>query len=204
MIRKLLALLSLGAALAACTGPPPPSNTQAFEGVLNGVDPAAVPSDVPMSLGQPVAFMTSNNIENYIGHLSKTKEYWASVVPASLTNTVAIDDADPQYFANQTYKLLRSHWPAIQRVHDFREAVGSGMKGVVLVDMKMKWMQPYGDRHNRITIDMYFFDSRMNPVSKLSGQAEWNVPFASMDGHVQKITDAALGQIDEKINALIH
>ncbi len=28
----------------------------------------------------------------------------------------------------------------------------------------------------------------MDPVSKLTGQAEWKVPFASMDGHVQKIS----------------
>ncbi len=43
----------------------------------------------------------------------------------------------------------------------------------------------------------------MNPVSKLSGEAEYKVPFAAMEGHVQKITDEAIGQIDAKITSLV-
>lgn len=203
MINRLLALLGLGAALAACTGPPAPPPVDAFTNLLN-MNSASVPADAPMTLGQPVAFITSENVERYIGHLQDAKAYWASVVPASLTNTVVIADTDPTYFAGQLLKMLRRHYPAIERVHDFREAVAKGNKGVIVVDMKMKWMEPYGDRHNKIDIDAYFFNTAMDPVSKLSGHAEYNVPFASMEGHVQKITDEALGQIDQKMMALIH
>ncbi|MFM9816104.1 hypothetical protein ACKI16_47465, partial [Streptomyces scabiei] len=40
-----------------------------------------------------------------------------------------------------------------QSCADFREAVQKGMKGVILVDLKMKWMEPYSDRTNRIHVD---------------------------------------------------
>jgi hypothetical protein len=44
----------------------------------------------------------------------------------------------------------------------------------------------------------------MNPVSRLSGEDEYKVPFAAMEGHVQKITDSALQQIDAKMTTLVH
>ena len=99
--------------------------------------------------------------------------------------------------------MLKRHFPTLQYVHDFPEAVATGKKGVILIDMRMKWMEPYGDRTNRIHVDAYFFDRGMNPVSKLSGEAEYKVPFASMEGGVQRITDAAIQQIDAKITALV-
>ena len=35
-------------------------------------------------------------------------------------------------------------------------------------------------------------------------EAEYKVPFAAMEGHVQKITDEALQQIDGKMTTLVH
>jgi len=201
MITRLMALGFL-LALAACAGPPPSPQVDAFSGILN-MSSAGVPADVPMSLRQPVGFITSENIERYIGHMKDTTEYWGSVVPASLTNTAAIADTDPTYFSGEMLAMLKRHFPTLQHVHDFREAVATGKKGVILVDMRMKWMEPYGDRTNRIHIDAYFFDQNMNPVSKLSGEAEYKVPFAAMEGHVQKITDAAIYQIEAKISSLV-
>ncbi len=203
MITRLMAALGLVLALAACAGPPPPPQTDAFDGILN-MSSASVPSDVPVALAQPVGLITSENIERYIGHLKDANEYWSKVIPSSLTNTVVIADADPTYFSGQMLAMLKRHYPTLQHVHDFREAVLTGKKGVILVDMRMKWMEPYGDRTNRIHIDAYFFDSNMNPVSKLSGEAEYHVPFAAMEGHVQKITDEAIRQIDEKMTVLVH
>jgi len=202
MITRLMAVLGFLLALAACAGPPPPPQVDAFDGILN-LNSTAVPADKPMSLGQPVGFITSENIERYIGHMNDTKEYWGSVVPASLTNTAAIADTDPTYFSGQMLAMLKRHYPTLQHIHDFREAIATSKKGVILVDMRMKWMEPYGDRTNRIHIDAYFFDQNMNPVSKLSGEAEYKVPFAAMEGHVQKITDEAIGQIDAKITSLV-
>ncbi len=204
MITRLLALLALGAAVAACTGPPPPPLVDAFTGVYNRSPASAVPSDAPMTLGQPVAFITSDNVEHHIGAIKNANEYWGKVVPSSLTNTVVIADTDPTYFSARLIAMLRRHWPDIQPVHDFREAVAAGRKGVILVDLRFKWMEPYGDRTNKIDVDFYFFDTAMNPASKVSGHAEYHVPYAAMEGHVQKITDEALGQVDQKIGALIH
>jgi len=65
--------------------------------------------------------------------------------------------------------------------------------------MKLKPMQPYGDRTTRVEIDAYFFDSTMNPVSKLAGQGAWVAPFASLEMGVQKSIDQALAQINEKM-----
>jgi hypothetical protein len=89
-------------------------------------------------------------------------------------------------------------------VHDFPEAVQSGKRGVILVDLRMKWMEPYGDRTNRMHVDFYFFDTNMNAVSKISGEAEYRPPIGALEGHVQKITDEALQQIDAKMTALVH
>jgi hypothetical protein len=204
MINKFLAASGLAMALAACTGPPPPPLVDAFANVYNRSPSTAVPADAPMTLGQPVAFLTSDNVENHIGAIKNSGEYWSKVVPASLTNTAVIADVDPTYFSARLIAMLRRHWPDIQPVHDFRDAVASGKKGVILVDLRMKWMEPYGDRTNRIHIDLYFFDPAMNPASKLSGEAEYRPPIGALEGHVQKITDEALGQIDQKITALIH
>ena len=203
MISRTMALGALAMVLAGCTGPPPPKPVDAFQGLLN-MNAASVPTDAPMTLGQPVAFITSDNVENYIGGIKDATEYWGKVVPSSLTNTVVMADIDPTYFSSQMLGVLRRHYPNIQRVHDFREAVQRGMKGAILVDLRMKWMEPYGDRTNRMHVDFYFFDTGMNPVSKLSGEAEYKPPIGALEGHVQKITDAALQQIDAKMTTLIH
>ena len=202
MITRLTAALGLTFALAGCAGPPPPQPVDAFTGLLN-MNSASVPSDVPMTLGQPVGFITSENVERHIGAINDAKDYWGKVVPSSLTNTVVIADTDPSYFSGQLLAMLKKHFPSLQHVHDFREAVATGKQGVILVDLRMKWMEPYGDRTNRMHIDLYFFDRGMNPVSKLSGEAEHRVPFASMDGGVQTITDQAIQQLDGKITALV-
>jgi hypothetical protein len=203
MITRLRALGAVALLLGGCTGPPPPKPVDAFQGLLNQSS-AGVPADAPVTMGQPIGFITSDNVENYIGGIKDANAYWGKVVPTSLTNTAVIADTDPTYFSAQMLGVLRKHYPTIQRVHDFREAVQKGMKGVILVDLKMKWMEPYGDRTNRMHVDFYFFDTAMNPVSRLSGEAEYKVPFAAMEGHVQKITDAALQQIDSKMTTLVH
>ena len=203
MISRMMATAALMLLAAGCAGPPPPTPVDAFQGLLN-MNSASVPTDAPVAMGQPVAFITSDNVENYIGGIKDANEYWGKIVPSSLTNTVVMADIDPTYFSSQMLGVLRRHYPNIQRVHDFREAVQRGMKGVILVDLRMKWMEPYGDRTNRMHIDFYFFDNGMNPVSKLSGEDEYKVPFAAMEGHVQKITDSALQQIDAKMTTLMH
>jgi len=198
--------MALGALMvldAGCAGPPPPKPVDAFQGLLN-MNSGAVPADAPVTMGQPVAFITSDNVENYIGGIKDAADYWGKLVPSSLTNTAVLADIDPTYFSAQMLAVLRKHYPNITRVHDFREAVQRGMKGVILVDLKMKWMEPYGDRTNRMHVDFYFFDTGMNPVSRLSGEDEYKVPFAAMEGHVQKITDSALQQIDAKMTTLVH
>ncbi len=203
MISRMMAFCALVLLAAGCAGPPPPKPVDAFQGLLN-MSSTSVPTDAPVTMGQPIAFITSDNVENYIGGIKDANEYWGKVVPSSLTNTAVIADTDPTYFSAQMLGVLRKHYPNIQRVHDFREAVQRGMKGVILVDLKMKWMEPYSDRTNRLHVDFYFFDTGMNPVSRLSGEDAYKVPFAAMEGHVQKITDSALQQIDAKMTTLVH
>jgi len=203
MIRKLLALLGLVAALDACTGPPPPAQVDAFQGIYNSTS-AGVPSDVQATLRPPVGIIFSENVERYIGYIKDANEYWGKVVPASLTNTVVMADTDPTYFAGRMLAMLKRHFPDAQRIHDFREAVSTGKKGVVLIDIRLKGMEPYGDRTTRVDIDAYFFDAAMNPVSKLSGHGEFKVPYASADAGVQKSIDQAVAQLDGKISAFVH
>ena len=158
-----------------------------------------MPADAPVTVTAPVGVIFSENVETYIGYIKDSTAYWGSVVPASLTNTVAVADNDPIYFAGRTLVMLKDRFPSAQKVHDFREAVSTGKKSVILIDMKLKPMQPYGDRTTRVEIDAYFFNSTMNPVSKLVGQGAWVAPFASLEMGVQKSIDQALAQINEKM-----
>ncbi len=201
-MRKLLALAGLIVALDACTGPPAPQLLDAFQNIYNQSS-ASVPADAPMTLGQPVGFIASENVEHHIGHYRDSVEYWGKVVPATLTNTVIIADTDPTYFSHQILAMLKRRFPTLQYVHDFREAVSSGKKGVVLVDLRIKWMEPYGDRTNKVDVDAYFFDAAMNPVSKISGHAEYKVPYAQMDTKFQRTIDEAIAQLESKITAYI-
>lgn len=203
MTRLLPSLVALALALSACTGPPPPAQVDAFTNIYNQ-SAANVPVDTSMTLAQPVAFITSENVERYIGHLKTTNEYWASVVPSTLTNTAIIADTDPTYFSHQILAMLKRRYPNLQYVHDFREAVSLGKKGVILIDLRVKQMEPYGDRTYKIDIDAYFFDSAMNPVSKLNGHSEYKVPFAAMEVKFQAHTDEAIANLESKMNAYIH
>ena len=202
MIRTLPGLLALVLALSACTGPPPPVQVDAFQNIYNQSS-ASVPSDASMTLGQPVAFIISENVERYIGHFKDSNEYWGKVVPSSLTNTAIIADMDPTYFSHQILTMLKRHYPTLQYVHDFREAVSTGKKGAILIDFRIKYMDPYGDRTYKIDIDAYFFDTAMNPVSKLNGHSEYKVPYAAMEVKFQAHTDEAIVNLESKINAYI-
>lgn len=200
MTKKLLALAGLVLVLDGCTGPPPPPQVDAFQGIFNASS-TAVPANVAVTLTQPLGYMTSENVEKYIGHIKNANEYWGQRVPASLTNTVVIADNDPLYFSQRMLAMLKANFPDIERVHDFREAVAKGKKGVVLIDLRVKHMEPYGDRRTIVDVDAYFFDPRMNPVSKMSGHGEYLVPMVSMDVGMQRSVNAALGELDAKIKA---
>lgn len=204
MIRKLMALAGLAAMLEACAGPPPPTySTDAFKGIYNQSS-ASVPANAPAIATPPVGIIFSENVEAYLGYIKNTGEYWDSVVPASLKNHAAYADADPTYFAGQVLSMLKTHFPSATVIHDFNEAAAAGKKSVVLIDIHSKSMEPYGDRTTKIDVDAYFFNTRMDPVSRLSGHGEYHVPYASMDAGVQKSIDQALAELNGKISALVH
>jgi len=200
MTKKLLALMGLVIVLDGCTGPPPPPQVDAFQGIFNASS-AAVPANVTATLTQPLGYMTSENVEKHIGFIKNANEYWGQRVPATLTNTVVMSDTDPLYFSQRMLAMLKANFPNIERVHDFRDAVAKGKKGVILIDLRLKHMQPYGDRRTVVDVDAYFFDSRMNPVSKMSGHGEYLVPMVSMDVGMQRSINAAMGELDSKIKA---
>jgi hypothetical protein len=204
MIRKLMILAGLVAALAACSGPPPPTySADAFKGIFNQ-NSATVPLDRPVAVQPPVGIIFSDNVELYLGAVKEAADYWSRVIPESLKNNVAYADGDPAYFAGQVLAMLKSHFPTATVVHDFNEAVSTGKKSVVLIDLHVKMMEPYGDRTTKYDIDAYFFDSSMSPVSRLSGHGEYAVPFASATAGMQRSIDAALQQLSAKISALVH
>ena len=120
------------------------------------------------------------------------------------TQTVAIADTDPHYFAGTVLAMVKRHFPEAQQMHDFREAVASGRKGVVLVDIQPKPMQPWVDHATRIDVDAYFFDAAMNPVSRFSGHGEHHVALGEASPGVQASIDAAVAQLDQKMTALVH
>jgi hypothetical protein len=202
MTKKMLALAGIVLTLGACTGPPPPPQVGAFQGIFKA-DAATVPANAAVTMSRPIGFMTSENVEKYIGFIKGNNEYWAQRVPATLTNTVVLADNDPMYFSGRLLAMLKANFPDIERVHDFPDAAAKGKNGVVLIDLRMKYMEPFGDRNTKVDVDAYFFDSSMNPVSKLSGHGEHFVPMASMDGGIQKSIDAAIRELDAKIKAQV-
>jgi hypothetical protein len=195
--------LSLLLAGCASNAPQPPVYGDAFKGIYNQ-SAASVPADVPVSVQQPVGIIFSDNFENYIAFIKKADAYWTGIVPASLTNNVARADADPQYLSGRILAMLKRHFPNSEAVKDFPEATSSGKRAVCLVDLRMKPMEPYGDRTTKVDIIVYIFDAKMNPVSRLAGHGERYVPFGAGDAGVQVAIDGAVQQLDDKVTALTH
>jgi hypothetical protein len=202
-MRRLFVLVSLCVALAGCAGPPPPTfNTDAFKGVYNQ-NSASVPADVPVRVQHPVGIILSDNFEIWFKSIKEANDYWGARVPSSLTNTAVIADFDPNFLAGRVLQNLKQHFPEAQEIKDFQTAAASGKKMVVLVDIAPQ----IGQRTpvtNKLDIIYYFFDTQMNPVSKITGHGEHYVPFASMTGYFQEIVDQALAQLDQKMSTLVH
>jgi hypothetical protein len=203
-VKKIGILAAAALALGACAGPPAPAfNPDAFKGIYNQSS-ASVPADVPVTVQTPVGIIFSDNVETWFQYIKTTKEYWAERIPSSLTNNVVIADTDPNYFTGTVLAMLKRHFPNSEVVKGFQQAVSSGKKAVCLIDIQPKSMDPYGDRTTKIDVAAYFFDAKMNPVSRLSGHGEHYVPLGAGDGGVQISTDAAVSQIDQKLTALVH
>ena len=203
-MKRVLALAVMSLTLAACAGPPPPTyNPDAFKGILNQ-SAAAVPADVPVTMHHPVGIILSDNFELWLRAVKTSNEYWSARVPASLTNTVVQADADPTFLASRVLEALKRRFPEASVVKDFQQAVASGKKGIVLVDVMPKILEPYGDRTTKFDISYYFFDANMNPVAKISGHGEEYRPIGAMDAGIQYSVDQALAQLDQKMIALVH
>lgn len=202
-MKRLIGLSILCATLAACAGPPPPTyNTDAFKGILNQ-SAAAVPADVPVTMQHPVGIILGDNFELWFGAVKAANEYWSARVPSALTNTVVQADADPTFLASRVLDALKRRFPEATVVKDFQQAVASGKKGVVLVDVVPKVMEAYGDRTTKFDIAYYFFDAKMNPVSKISGHGEEYRPIGAADAGIQYSVDQAVAQLDQKMTGLV-
>ena len=201
---KLMAALGLAFFLCACagSGPQPPGHVDAFTNLYKQ-NATTVPADVPVVVQQPVGVIFSDNFESWFKYVSDANAYWSKIVPASLTNTVVQADTHPAFISGRVLDVIKRRFPTAEVVKDFPQAVSSGKKAVILVDLRARPMQPYGDRTTRIGIDFYFFDARMTPVSKISGDGQRNVPFGGADGGVQVAVDGALQQIEARMNAVV-
>ena len=200
-IVAILTMLSLGG--CASSGPPAPEYGDAFSGLYNQSS-TSVPSDVPVTVQQPVAIIFSDNFEKWFKYVKDSTEYWASVVPAALTNTVVRADTDPNFLSGRVLELVKRHFPNSEYVKDFGQAVAKGKRSAIVADVLPQPLQPYKDRTTRFDIALYFFDANMNPVSRLAGHGETNIPIGRADAGVQESVDAALAQLDKKIDQLVH
>ncbi|HWE72240.1 MAG TPA: hypothetical protein VG328_03710 [Stellaceae bacterium] len=202
--RTLIGFALLGlTTLAGCTGPTPPTYGDAFKSVYNG-NASAVPVDAPVTVGHPVGIVLSDNVELWIEYVKAANAYWGARVPTALTNTVLLADTDPNFLSARVLDMLKRHFPEAQVVKDFNAAVAANKRAVVLVDVVPQPLQPYGDRTTKFDITYYFFDSAMNPVSKITGHGEQYRPIGALDGGVQYSVDAALAQLDQKMAAVVH
>jgi hypothetical protein len=203
MAVRSLVLLIVAIVLAGCgSGPPQPIYGDAFKNIYNQ-SASSVPVDKPATVQQPIGIILSDNVEAYFGFIQKSNEYWGKIVPASLTNNVAVADSDPHYISERVLTLIKRHYPTAALVHDFKEAVGTGKKGVFLVDIKPV-LGGGSFKTTTVDISLYVFDAKMNPVSTVSGHGEGVIPYPATDGRIQVSTDAAIQQLDAKMSALVH
>lgn len=202
MSRTLLATLGLVLTLGACTGPPPPAHHDAFQGIYNA-SAAAVPVGAPRQVAQPVGVIFNDNYEKWFKFIADSNAYWRSVVPANLTNTVVEADTNPNYLGGRTLEMLKRRFPSAEIVKDFEDATRKGKRSVILMDVRARPMQPYGDRTTYMGIDAYFFDSNMNPVSKLTGDGSHNVQMMAGHAGFQISIDQALQELEGKIAAAV-
>jgi hypothetical protein len=204
-LRNPIALIALGLTLAGCAASAPqlPPYVDAFTGIYNQSS-AAVPADVPVAVRQPVGIIFSDNFEHYIAFARQTDAYWTSVVPTALTNNVARADTDPNYLGGRILAMLKGHYPSSEVVNDFQRATASGKRAVCLVDLRVKPMEPYGDRTTKVDLIVYIFDANMNPVSRVSGHGERYVPFGSGDAGFQVAIDAAVAELNTRLTTLTH
>jgi hypothetical protein len=204
MLKALFAVAAL-ATLAGCasSAPPQPIYGDAFSGLYNRPS-ASVPSDAAATVQQPVAIIFSDNFEKWFGYVKASTEYWDSVIPSALRNNVVAADVDPNFVGGRVLEMLKRHFPRSEYVKDFQQAVVSGKKSAILVDVLPHAMEPYKDRTTRFDITLYFFDANMNPVSRVSGHGEAHIPIGRPDAGVQESVDKALAQLEPKIDRVVH
>ncbi len=194
-----IAGLLLALALAGCAATvPPPVYTDPFQGLVNQ-SAATVPADRPVTARQPLGLIFSDNLELYLRYVqvgdASLKSYGA------LTNTTAVADLDPKFVAAHVITMLKAHYPDIELLQDFNQAIATGKKGVWLVDIQPVLGQRSGQT-TTVDIAAYFFDERMQPVSRLSGRGTAVLPYPAWDIGVQPATLAAVQQLDGKLTAL--
>lgn len=196
-------MVALGAAVAlsACAASAPPLvYSDPFQGLLNQSS-TTVPKDAPVGIQAPVGLIFSNNVETWFQYAAKAQKYLESY--GALTNTTAVADADPRFVASRVAVLIKAHYPTIEQVNDFNQAVATGKKTVCLIDFQVR---PGSRSFQTTTVDVtaFFFDSGMQPVTQLSGHGEGVIPFPAWDAQLQPSTDAALQQLDQKLSAFAH
>ena len=204
MHTRLMPLMGLALFLAGCasSGPQPPAHIDAFTGLYNR-SADGIPSDRPVRVEAPAAIILSDNFENWFKYVEDSNAYWGKIVPASLTNTVVMADTHPLFISARVLETLKRRFPTAEVVNDFPQAVATGKKAVLLVDLRAKPLEPYGDRTTRIGFDVFFFDAAMNPVSRMSGDGALYRPIGALDAGIQSATDTALAQLETKFQALV-
>jgi hypothetical protein len=117
---------------------------------------------------------------------------------------VAEADGDPNYISGRVLEVLKKRFPDSAYTKDFGQAVASGKRSAVIVDILPQPMKPWEDHTTRFDVTLYFFDAQMNPVSRISGHGETHIPLGRANAGIQESVDAALAQLDGKIDKLVH
>lgn len=194
-------IVAIGAAfaLSACAAAAPPLvYSDPFHSLLNQSS-TTVPKDAPVRIQAPVGLIFSDNVETWFQYAAQGQKYLESY--GALTNTTAVADADPRFVASRVAVLIKAHYPNIEQVNDFNQAVATGKKTVCLIDIQVR---PGARSSQTTTVDVtaFFFDSGMRPVTQLSGHGEGVIPYPAWDSRLQPSTDAAVQQLDQKLSAL--
>jgi len=99
--------------------------------------------------------------------------------------------------------LLKAHFPKIELVQDFNEAAARGKKAICLLDLRTV-VGRGSFQKTTVDISAYFFDSKYQPVTRISAHGEGTVPFPAFDMRVQASTNAAVNELEHKFAVLLH
>ena len=119
-----------------------------------------------------------------------------------IPNKMAEKDITPDLLVARVIALLKARQPDLELVDDLNAVRARGKKSAAVVDVRGVLGQRSGDR-NLIDLAVVFFDERLQPISRVTGQGVSVIPYPAFDPGVTQAATQALQQLDGKLDGVL-